>query len=134
MTRRFFRIDPEVELARLTPLQYRLLGHLAHLAGVDGRIETSISKMALACGLFRDTVKIGLRQLEHRNIVVTESGNGKKPIRRLNPPSVWKADPEGISPPVETPPGVKNGEGLLQNQPPKLTRRRSPELKKGQTW
>jgi hypothetical protein len=132
--KKFFQIDPLVDGAGLTPLQFRLVGHLAHLAAGDGRIESSISNMAMACGLFRGTVKIGLRELKLLNIVVEEPGNGKVPIRRLNPPSVWKVDRVLKTHPVRKQPGVENGQGLHSNQPPGLTQHRSLELKKGQTW
>jgi hypothetical protein len=121
--KKLFQIDPLVDGAGLTPLQYRLVGHLAHLSAGDGRIESSISEMATACRLFRGTVKIGLRELKLLNIVVEQPGNGRVPIRRLNPPSVWKVDRVPKTPPVRKQPGVENGQGS-----------RSLELKKGQTW
>jgi hypothetical protein len=85
--RRFFRIDSEVDGAGLTPLQYRLVGHLAHLSAGDGRIESSISEMATACRLFRGTVKIGLRELKLLNIVVEETSDTSDRYARAREPA-----------------------------------------------
>ena len=121
MSTGFLFVHSKVDDAKLTPSQFRLLGHLARRAGSDGIINSSIENMRKVTGLAPCTIKSCLRELTKRNIIfVAEQREGQTPIRGINSPDDWTPCPVGKTTGVEKHTGSDNATdpGIEFHPPP----------------
>jgi len=134
----FLFVHSAVDDAGLTPVQFRVMGHLSRRAGTDGLAYCSNESIGKVCGISLPTVKKAIRDLRARCVLVPEFRQGRTTLNRINQPALWQPDPVKNLTQVENLPMSKRsgrggkesrlgaGKNLSQEVGKKLTHKGNP--------
>ena len=111
----FLFIRSDVDDAGLTPLEFRVLGHLQRRAGNDGLIWSSIQNISEVCGIHPRTVKKALNKLREMEVLSPTYRPGQTTLYRINAPDQWKIDPVQKTTPVKKLPRSNKSRESVQN-------------------
>jgi hypothetical protein len=101
-------VHSSIDDAGLSPLEFRLLGHLSRRAGRDGQITSSVANMAEVTGVSPGTLKKALKGLRKMNIFRTAKRRCTTSLRFLNHPSEWRLVGSRLGKRVDKDAAVKN--------------------------
>jgi Helix-turn-helix domain len=87
-------IPATLDDAGLSPIQFRMYGHIARRAGNKGHYWESIPNAANHCGVDQRTARKAIRSLEKLNMIrCVKAKAGCTRVFLLTPPSDWSAPP-----------------------------------------